>query len=47
MIFSLIYSFTREPNLKMIIKSYVTIAFFSQVDTKFVESLPKSAIENA
>ena len=46
-IFSLIFSFTREPSLKMIIKSMVTIAFNSRIDAVFADSLPDLIKQNA
>ena len=46
-IFSLIFTFVKEPSYKMIIKSYMRIAFINKIDEFFVDSLPPSLKENA
>ena len=46
-VFALIFTFIKEPNLKMIIKSFVTIAFISKIDDMFAGTLPASLAANA
>lgn len=46
-IFALVFTFTKEPALKMIIKSYATLAFVTKIDNAFAGSLPPSVIKNA
>ena len=46
-VFALIFTFLKEPNLKMIIKSFVTIAFISKIDDMFAGTLPPSLAANA
>lgn len=46
-IFTLIFTFTKEPSMKMIIKSFATIAFSLKIDKAIVASFPPSVISNA
>ena len=41
-ILALIFTFTKEYSLPMIIKSYVTVAFINQIDEAFAGTLPPS-----
>ena len=43
---ALLFTFTKEPSLRMIIKSFVTIGFISKIDDLFVNTLPQSSIDN-
>ena len=40
----LLFTFTKEANMKMIIKSFVTIGFISNIDNIFVSTMPDVAI---
>ena len=46
-VFALILTFVKEPAIKMIIKSFVTIAFISKIDDMFASTLPPSLSANA
>ena len=41
-IFALVFTFTKEPDVKMIIKSYVTLAFIGKIDDAMANTLPES-----
>jgi len=45
-LFGLIYTFTKEPNIKMIIKSFVSVAFVINIDDHFSLTLPENIITN-
>jgi len=43
---ALLFTFSKEPSLKMVIKSYATIGFISMIDNHMANTLPQSAIVN-
>lgn len=46
-VLALIFTFTKEHSLKMIIKSFVTVAFIVKIDDAFAGTLPESIKANA